>query len=119
MTAHQMALHLAQVAEAVLGRQPFEVPDETPKRVIKIVALYLPVRWPRELPTRANPAGVLVSPDAFPTDRGRAIRTLEDLAGATPGRLVDHHPIFGPMTHAEWHRWAFLHADHHLRQFGL
>ena len=28
------------------------------------------------------------------------------------------HPIFGPMTDAEWMRWGYLHMDHHLRQFG-
>jgi len=27
-------------------------------------------------------------------------------------------PIFGPLTRAEWLRWGYLHADHHLRQFG-
>jgi hypothetical protein len=29
------------------------------------------------------------------------------------------HPIFGRMSHREWLRWAYLHADHHLRQFGV
>ena len=24
-----------------------------------------------------------------------------------------------PMTRAQWMRWAFMHTDHHLRQFGL
>jgi hypothetical protein len=28
------------------------------------------------------------------------------------------HPIFGPMSEAAWLRWGYLHADHHLRQFG-
>jgi Protein of unknown function (DUF1569) len=28
------------------------------------------------------------------------------------------HPIFGPMTAKDWMRWGYLHADHHLRQFG-
>jgi hypothetical protein len=28
------------------------------------------------------------------------------------------HPIFGRITRAEWLRWGYLHADHHLRQFG-
>jgi len=29
------------------------------------------------------------------------------------------HPIFGPMSRPAWLRWAYLHADHHLRQFGV
>jgi hypothetical protein len=28
------------------------------------------------------------------------------------------HPFFGPMSRKEWMRWGYLHADHHLRQFG-
>ena len=28
------------------------------------------------------------------------------------------HPIFGPMSESAWMRWAYLHMDHHLRQFG-
>jgi hypothetical protein len=26
--------------------------------------------------------------------------------------------MFGPMTEKDWMRWGYLHADHHLRQFG-
>jgi hypothetical protein len=29
------------------------------------------------------------------------------------------HPIFGKMSETDWMRWAYLHVDHHLRQFGL
>jgi Protein of unknown function (DUF1569) len=29
------------------------------------------------------------------------------------------HPLFGRMSASSWMRWAYLHADHHLRQFGL
>jgi hypothetical protein len=28
------------------------------------------------------------------------------------------HPIFGPMSRSAWLRWAYLHMDHHLRQFS-
>jgi hypothetical protein len=119
MTAHQMAVHLAQVAEAALGRHDFAIPHQAPRRVIKLVALYLPLPWPRNLQTGADLAGLAVAPDAFVGDRQRAITTLADLAAAAPGALAPRHPIFGPMSHADWHRWAFLHVDHHLRQFGL
>lgn len=29
------------------------------------------------------------------------------------------HPIFGRLSRAAWLRWAYLHMDHHLRQFGF
>ena len=28
------------------------------------------------------------------------------------------HPFFGAMSVEQWMRWGYLHADHHLRQFG-
>jgi uncharacterized protein DUF1569 len=47
-------------------------------------------------------------------------RLLADIATARRGRLGGQvHPIFGPMSESAWLRWAYLHADHHLRQFGL
>jgi hypothetical protein len=31
---------------------------------------------------------------------------------------AESHPMFGGMTAKDWMRWGYLHADHHLRQFG-
>ena len=45
-----------------------------------------------------------------------AIEKMERLA--TWNRFAPSHPMFGPMTAADWMRWGYLHADHHLRQFG-
>ncbi len=32
--------------------------------------------------------------------------------------FAEPHPFFGAMSRQEWLRWGYLHADHHLRQFG-
>jgi hypothetical protein len=117
MTAHQMAVHLADAADAALGRRPFSATARRPNRVLWLVSLHLPVPWPRGVRTGANPAGTILSAATFEADRRRAIASLGELASAST--LATHHPIFGPMTPANWHRWAFLHVDHHLRQFGL
>ncbi len=37
---------------------------------------------------------------------------------AADTRQLATHPYFGNLTKWEWMRWAYLHADHHLRQFG-
>ena len=47
----------------------------------------------------------------------------------TAGELVCHlgdahelsktHFLFGPMSARDWHRWAYRHVSHHLKQFGL
>jgi hypothetical protein len=118
MSAHQMIVHLGDAAEAVLQRRNFAAPFRPPRRIMKFVALNLPLPWPRNIRTGAPPAPP-VPADAFDRNRARAVATLRELASAPADALVATHPIFGPMTQADWHRWAFLHIDHHLRQFGI
>jgi hypothetical protein len=52
-------------------------------------------------------------------DVERAANMLQRLATAPPDALADRHPMLGPMTRAQWMRWAYMHTDHHLRQFNL
>ena len=118
MTPHQMLVHLAATHEAVLGRASFDTPARSSNRIIKAFVLHLPVRWVRNLNSGADPAGVALDPTAFAVDRCRAAETLAELAGAEPRSFSTPHPILGPLSQSEWHRWAFLHTDHHLRQFG-
>jgi hypothetical protein len=118
MSAHQMVLHLGDGAEAALGRRPFSAGTRPGSRALKWAALRLPLRWPHGVRSGADPAARAVSSERFAADRDRAVRTLGELAAAAEGTLTPRHPIFGPMSRADWHRWAFLHTDHHLRQFG-
>jgi DinB superfamily len=118
MSVQQMLAHLGDAADAVLQRRPFPASARAGNRLFKWVALELPLPWPRGIRTGADPAARILSAGGFAADRTRAVHTLQELASAAEGRLVDRHPIFGPMSRRDWHRWAYLHADHHLRQFG-
>lgn len=55
----------------------------------------------------------------FDVDRAVLARELKRFAsqGRADGSFPDH-PMFGPMSFADWMRWGYLHTDHHLRQFG-
>jgi hypothetical protein len=119
MNPQQMAAHLADAAEAVLGRRSFSTPARGPSRVMKWAALYLPMPWPRGVRSGADPASRSLQPETFATERSRAIAALAALAAAPAAGLAAHHPLFGPMARGDWLRWAYLHTDHHLRQFGL
>lgn len=44
---------------------------------------------------------------------------LASLAAAPAEQLNPVHYMVGPMSRKDWRRWAYKHADHHLRQFGL
>jgi hypothetical protein len=118
MDAQQMLSHLGDGAEAVLGVRPFTASHRPPSRAMKFMALWLPLRWPHGVKAGADPAAKVLDPEAFEADRTRAIETLVRLANAEPDALVPSHPLFGRMRQRDWHRWAFLHSDHHLRQFG-
>jgi hypothetical protein len=119
ITAQQMLVHLGDGVDAVLKRHPFAASRKPPSRLLKWIALRSPLRWPRGIKSGAEPGAKLLAPEGFASDRDRARGTLRDLAEAAADAVVAQHPIFGPMTLADWHRWAFLHTDHHLRQFGL
>ena len=124
MSAHQMVCHLSDGYRLVTGEltsPPVATP--LPRPVMKWVALYMPVRWPTGIATTPEldqAAGCGTRPVDFPADVAELERLLTAVASERSGRLTGIvHPIFGAMSEPAWLRWAYLHADHHLRQFGL
>lgn len=117
MDAAQMVHHIGFACEAALGRVPFTVPDQPARPLMKWFALRAPLRWPQNIRTGADPAGTAVDPSTFTAEVARAVAAHRALAAASGG-CAARHPIFGPMSTAEWQRWAWRHTDHHLRQFG-
>jgi hypothetical protein len=124
MSPHQMVCHLSDGYRLVTGEltSPL-VATRVPRLVMKWVALYLPVRWPTGIATTPEldqAAGCGTRPVDFPADVAELERLLTTLAAERSGRLTGIvHPIFGAMSEPAWLRWAYLHADHHLRQFGV
>ena len=119
MTAHHMICHLSDSFLLPLGeRQASMATGIFQRTVMKWGALWFPMPWPKDLRTRPEMEQGRggTAPIEFGKDRAglhnamRRFSALEDF-GSTP------HPLFGPLTAAEWKRWGFLHADHHLRQF--
>jgi hypothetical protein len=121
MTPNEMLCHLADATDWVQGRRP-QPELVLPTRVhwTKWIALYTPLPWPRGYPTRAafDPRREGTKPAEFERDRRRAIESTGTLAETPADRLVSAHMIFGPMSRGDWGRWAYRHADYHLRQFG-
>jgi hypothetical protein len=77
--------------------------------------------WPKGVPTRPEvEQGVGgACPIDFLSDRAGLVNTITRFCAPDPELGRHPHPIFGLMSKAEWMRWAYLHTDHHLRQFGL
>ncbi len=121
MSAHQMVCHLIDAFHMATGEKPVSHDTSVLRRtIVKWMVLYLPMRWP---------AGILTRPELDQEVGGRRpvnfetdVAELEALMGVITAQTRRFawqvHPIFGPMSEADWLRWAYLHMDHHLRQFG-
>jgi len=123
LTAGEMLCHLGDAHESVLGiRIPPGSPAPGPPRpVLKWMVLYAPIPWPKGAKTRpgVDPRLQGTRPGDFQADRQRTITSLQRLVLADPSSLAKRHFRFGPMSAANWYRWAYRHVEHHLRQFGV
>jgi hypothetical protein len=120
MSVHQMICHLNDSYQVALGEKTASAATGFLQRtVLKWGALKAPVHWTRGYPTRPEmeqgKGGT--APVDFGQDLASLLSTLSRFCEGLPNPCL-HHPIFGKMTAEDWMRWGYLHADHHLRQFG-
>lgn len=124
MTAHQMVCHCTDAFRNVLDDGPS--PGRGQRRyvrehLVKWVALYAPLPWPRGMKT--HPRSDQELGGTPPRDFERDVADLGEASDrfATSLSLLSarRHFLFGELSEREWARWAYLHLDHHLHQFGL
>jgi hypothetical protein len=123
MSVHQMVCHLADSFRMALGLMPVSpIGGLLRQAVIKGVALYVPLRWPPgRIATRPEIDQEVegTRPSDFAADLAQVASLVEAVTAATRTLDRQRHPVFGAMSDAAWLRWAYLHTDHHLRQFGV
>jgi hypothetical protein len=122
MTPHQAVCHLSDSFKSVTGGAKVEFAGSLLTRTfVKWLALRVPLKWPKGVPTR--PEVDQEKGGTRPSEFARDVAELESLVEefARDGRdfRVSRHPMFGEMSEGDWLRWAYLHMDHHLRQFGV
>ncbi len=119
MTTAQMLWHVSEAFRAGLG--DVQVADRSSwllRRVVRPLAFYAPLPWPRNGPTLPQFDAVRVGPVVdLHTGQLESLVSLIERFAVTPmdGR---RHPAFGALTEREWQHWGWRHTDHHLRQFG-
>jgi hypothetical protein len=121
MSAHQMICHLCDSCRMATGEKlASEASGIVQRTVVKWIALYAPLRWPPGIPTRPEVDQQFTGtrPVEFAADVAELEALLEFIATRENSFDWPVHPIFGSMSRAAWLRWAYLHTDHHLRQFG-
>jgi hypothetical protein len=119
MTIGGMLCHVDDSYVAVMGDRPLSATKMgMPPGLVKFMALRSPMRWPRNLMTSESvrQGGGGTPPLEFEQDQARLLETFARFCGCS--ELAATHPMFGAMKRADWLRWGYLHADHHLRQFS-
>ncbi len=121
MSAHQAVRHLVDSFRFALGERPAHAaPGLLGRTVVKWIALYVPRNWPAGIPTAPEVDSERggTRPADFASDLGELAALIRRFS-TQPGRVgALVHPVFGRMSESAWLRWGWLHADHHLRQFG-
>jgi hypothetical protein len=122
MSAHQMLCHLSDSFLAVMGEK-YVSPASGPlqRTLVKWIALYAPIPWPRGIPTRPEMDQCIsgTAPLEFEQDKKALVTVIQRFSNPRRDFEWSAHPIFGKMTDPAWFRWGYLHLDHHLRQFGV
>lgn len=121
MTAHQMVCHLADACRMFMGTTTVDRRANLAERsVLKWLALWAPVPWPHgfrtvpEIDQEANGT----PPSVFEGDREELLTLMSRMIEKPRPFAWQTHPHFGDLSEREWMRLAYLHTDHHLRQFG-
>jgi hypothetical protein len=125
MSAPQMICHLTDSFRGVMGEKQVSpatgLLGSAPGRMVfKLAALYMPIPWPPNVRSRpeVEQGGGGTPPGEFEADRKALVAAIDRFRASEQLLRTASHPIFGPLTFEEWQRWGYLHADHHLRQFG-
>ena len=121
MTAHQMICHACDAFLMGTAARPVSsVTGFHHRTIVKWMALYGPVRWPQGIRTRPEIDQLIggTRPTEFQMDVEALVALVEAIAAEPAFFRGRPHPIFGALSEAAWRRWAYLHLDHHLRQFG-
>ncbi|SFS11648.1 Protein of unknown function [Granulicella pectinivorans] len=119
MSVGQMIRHLGLAYDMSLGNFVAAPVKGPPPWLLKFAALKVNMNWPpnvRTTPELKRAIQQAVPQDSLDADIMETAARMEELASGL--RYAPSHPMFGAMKPADWLRWGYLHADHHLRQFG-
>ncbi len=121
MTPNQMLCHLTDAFRLAIGERGGSAVDTWfTRNIIRGFALYAPLQWPKGVPTRPEADQKIggTPPTQFAADKNLLLNYFDRFCRQPRDFTPGAHPIFGKMSAKEWDRWAYLHMDHHLRQFG-
>ena len=119
MNATEMLLHCTLADQFILeDKSPFQM-QTFKQRVITKLCLYILPLFPKNSkgPLRFNATGKINDPQ-FEEQKKQFINTLLRFPVHNKA-FTSIHPGMGFLTTEEWGAVAWMHMDHHLRQFGV
>jgi hypothetical protein len=125
MSPAQAVEHLAESYRSrVEGRALPRRGNLLHRTLLRWLLLHTPLRWPRGRPRTPGPQAPEAGSHAAADPRFRArieelCSLLRAFSALGPRMHRVEHPLFGRLSAREWATWAYRHADHHLRRFGL
>lgn len=120
LTPASMLQHCRIVTEAILLQKPSTQRPGLKQWMLQNLVLGGVVKIPRGRPMPSHIAERMAAAGvaSFEAECLRLHHAIEAFA-SFEGRLNGAHPHFGRMSHPDWGRFAWVHLDHHLRQFGV
>ena len=117
MSVDAMVCHLGESARMALGDLPTVSKSKRAFQTfpLKHLILYV-VPFPKGAPTA--PELIAAQPQAFEAERARLLELLARLVERGGDGAGPAHPLFGPLSYAEWGVATYKHSDHHLKQFS-
>ena len=117
MTAPQMLAHCADALRMGLGDLPVKPKRAALPRMAVVKWLFLNVLpFPKSAPTAKEL--ITRTPEAWDVERAALVALIGRVGSANANTRWAEHPLFGPLSGAQWGQLTWKHLDHHLRQFG-
>jgi uncharacterized protein DUF1569 len=120
MTVGEMVCHLNDSFRFFFGEKDVRpIHNLLTRTALKWAALWLPLQWRQGFPTRPEidqrKGGT--APKEFAADVSDLRTSFDRFCAAEDNPRM--RPVFGRMSQADSMPWAYLHMDHHFRQFGV
>jgi len=119
MNATEMLYHCNLANRQILDGDMEYRPTTFKQSILRFLSLNVVPQFPQNRKGAArNDTKGTITPDQFENQKKQFIKTIAEFAHhTTPIELT--HPAFGNLTTRQWGVAAWMHMDHHLRQFGV
>jgi hypothetical protein len=118
MTPSQMVKHCALPMCAAMGEMKVASRNKVMFQIWPLRPLIIHVLpWPKGAPTAPE---FIIKDDADYRARVSELReVVQRFCDRPESASFTPHPLFGPLTRADWGSLQYRHLNHHLQQFGV